>query len=122
MKKVFYILISIVSVDLVFDGEQLSKLPVLIHHYAEHQHKEHIGFIDFLVSHYIKHHSNAAEHKNFPFKDHQDCSHIHFYYDSVQKIKIQIVDNDNQKFQIVQLKQSSTPSYFSVWHPPKSVA
>ena len=48
-----YITLFITLISTASTG-QLLKLPILVSHYLEHQHKNHdIGFIDFLYMHYM---------------------------------------------------------------------
>ncbi len=60
---------------------QLLKLPVLIHHYIEHQDQDQgISFSQFLSKHYNSEENHADtghnDHKNLPFKT-NDCTSIH---------------------------------------------
>ncbi|MEW6773766.1 MAG: hypothetical protein AB1304_07190 [Bacteroidota bacterium] len=105
--------------DLLFDGDQLAKLPSLVHHFTEHHQREDINWIDFLIQHYIERHSQSDDHKHLPFKDHHDCTHIHFYYDKVQKLKFVNVIFSIQKFSITEYNFTLNPFLFSIWHPPK---
>ncbi|MCX7728326.1 MAG: hypothetical protein N2203_02535 [Bacteroidia bacterium] len=119
MRKLLIILIPVFIIDLVFDGEQIIKLPSLVFHFYEHQQNHQLDFIDFLVLHYVNEHTQSDEHHNLPFKDHHNCSHIHFYHHKTQTIKIESSYFFEQEFAITNVPHIKSPSCFSVWHPPK---
>lgn len=119
MKKVFILLIPIIIFDLLLDGEQVIKLPFLITHYTEHQKKEHIGFLDFLILHYISNHSNQAEHHHLPFKDHHNCAHIHFYFNKFYYINMKHYAFSETNYFIPSEHSYCLNNHTSVWHPPK---
>lgn len=123
MKKLFFIFIPIIIIDLVFDGEQIIKVPFLLKHFYEHHQVEKIHFSDFLILHYFNHsHQNQSEeHNKLPFKDHQNCTHIHFYTDKFQKISIHSFTLKNQSFLITDSRFIISNFLHSVWHPPKNV-
>jgi hypothetical protein len=35
LKKLFYILLPVITIDLIFDGEEFIKFPFLINHYVD---------------------------------------------------------------------------------------
>ncbi|GAB4207799.1 MAG: hypothetical protein Fur0023_18890 [Bacteroidia bacterium] len=119
MKKLFFILIPVFVFDLLFDGDEIIKFHTLIRHYVEHHQKDNINFIDFLVAHYINEHNHSDEHKNLPFKSHENCSHIHFYYHKIQNIHTPCICQNHKEYIITSVYQVKNPSFFSVWHPPK---
>ncbi|GIV29737.1 MAG: hypothetical protein KatS3mg028_0803 [Bacteroidia bacterium] len=73
----------------------------------------------FLVAHYINEHGHSDEHKNLPFKNHENCSHIHFYYHKIQDIHTLCICQNHKEYIITPVYQVKNPSFFSVWHPPK---
>jgi hypothetical protein len=120
MKKLFFIFIPVIFIDLCFDGEQFIKLPSLIEHYNEHQSSDKISILKFLLMHYVEHHSQNNEHQNLPFKNHQDCSHIHFYtYHSDSEINISNYLSSEKKSYVLFDENFSLEKFVSIWHPPK---
>lgn len=119
MKIFLYIFLPVFILDLVFDGEQIIKFPFLIQHYTDHKQENKIDFIDFLILHYVEKHAQSNEHEELPFKDHHNCSHIHLYYDKIQKVHIFYSSFGHLKYKIVQINNIKSSSCFSVWHPPK---
>ncbi|RME19776.1 MAG: hypothetical protein D6799_00525 [Bacteroidetes bacterium] len=119
MKKLFFILIPVLVFDLLLDGDEIIKFHALIKHYAEHHQKDNIDFISFLIEHYVHEHNHSDEHKNLPFKNHENCSHIHFYYHKIQDIHTLCVSGRNEEYIFTPVHPVKDPSFFSVWHPPK---
>ena len=107
---------------------ELLKLPILVHHYFEHDEKdEHESIIQFLMEHYAELHASinqhhANDHRNLPFK-------------STEKeyftISTTLVPNAFQSSEpaIISFnsfnplrKESSVYSHFhaDIWQPPRS--
>jgi len=119
----FSTLILVQSSNISFDD--LSKLNVLLEHAEYHKATYGDSFIDFLAQHYdesvFENGFDHKEHKNLPFKHHQDCTHIShdftathpFYLDKIQCGFIQIPLNFFYK------EFSSLFEKRSVFQPPK---
>lgn len=121
MKKLFYIFIPIIFIDILFDGDQFVKLPYLFAHFTEHHNNDNLSFIEFLVIHYSNHQhaSQSKEHNKLPFKDHQNCIHIHYYTDKVQKVEIIKFYAVLSSYPITYCSLYAHHNYSSVWHPPE---
>ncbi|GIV27498.1 MAG: hypothetical protein KatS3mg027_1312 [Bacteroidia bacterium] len=116
-----YLIITIVSIDIVFDGEEVIKFPFLIQHYYEHQTNDKINFYSFFMLHYFNHqHSNSSDnHQHLPFKDHQNCAHIHIYSNTFERINISFVEFKKIEFPVLRSISQLLLNYRSIWHPPK---
>jgi len=121
------IAISFVFVFLYANTElhQLLKLPVLVHHYLEHNEgANNAAFADFLYNHYNNEQSNSDnnqnDHRNLPFKT--DCANVHtslaytghqqysFQHTLPVSVKVNVVYNE-----IIY----SSASLSNIWQPPK---
>lgn len=105
---------------------QLLKLPVLVHHFIEHNHKEKaITFFTFLNEHYFSSEShpdnNKHDHQNLPFKacnSHLISTLLHFGQQNVCiEQPVNIITSNN----VVPLyRQHYTSNIFgAIWQPPK---
>jgi hypothetical protein len=107
---------------------ELLKLPLLVHHYFEHDEKdEHESIIHFLLEHYAELHASinqhhADDHRHLPFKStekeyftistslvpntFQSNEPVTFYFNTVNSIR----------------KDASVYSHFhaDIWQPPRS--
>jgi hypothetical protein len=108
--------------------KQLLKLPVLIHHYMEHD-EDDAGksLLAFLQEHYAEEHAKAAtqhhdqDHENLPFKSHQDgFSQSNFFcatpatFDYESERTIKVITNS------IYIESSHCPSALSkIWQPPR---
>ncbi len=122
LRQVFkYFIISIVVLDIVFDGEEVIKFTSLIQHYYEHQSIEKINFIEFIILHYnnIQHFNSSDKHQNLPFKDHQNCAHIHLYTSIFEKVEITLIPHKKSEYPILLDEPKKQLSYHAIWHPPK---
>lgn len=122
IKRLFYILLPIIIIDLIFDGEELIKFPYLINHFVQHLYTDKIDFWQFIRLHYSEnqHSSSSQEHGNLPFKDHHNCAHIHVYLNKVYFLQLK------KLYPVISFVFSDSvdnilsPCYFSVWHPPRA--
>lgn len=77
MKKIALIFLSLQLMSGNMFAEEIAKLPLLIHHYFEHQKSESasLRFSDFLVEHYFEDHGKQEDgsHEKLPFKHCHDC-------------------------------------------------
>jgi len=121
LKKLFYILLPVIMIDLIFDGEEFIKFPFLINHYVEHSQTDKIDFWRFLRLHYgdHQHSSSSQEHEKLPFKDPHNCAHIHVYlnkehFPQLKKLyPVMSFDFSDSSDDIL------SSCFFSVWHPPR---
>lgn len=73
LKNSIVILLLSVHLFAVTEAHQLLKLPMVFHHYVDHQQEDpQMSFMSYLVLHYLQHdsheHDNGA-HGNMPFKN-----------------------------------------------------
>jgi len=122
LKRLFYILLPIITIDLIFDGEELIKFPFLINHFAQHSQTDKMDFWHFLILHYGEHQhaSSSQEHDKLPFKNHHNCAHIHVYLNKVYFPQLK------KLYPVISFVFSDRPDnilsscFFSVWHPPRA--
>ncbi len=105
---------------------QLLKLPVLIHHYADHHDDDDsTSFADFLQKHYSEeksHPSENNEHEKLPFKS-QDLgfSQTTLVYQSPQGFEFHTNKPlATQPTLIFSTAFHSSPHLSRIWQPPKS--
>jgi hypothetical protein len=109
--------------------KQLLKLPVLIHHYMEHN-KEDAGktLLAFLYEHYAEEHvvktprHHDKDHENLPFKSHHTgISQVPVFCVSVTAIDCTIDAVLPASVKNVYTEPSHYPSALSkIWQPPRS--
>jgi hypothetical protein len=121
LRKLFLLFLPVIFIDLLFDGEELSKFTFLIKHYSEHSQTDKIDFWRFLRLHYgdHQHSSSSQEHEKLPFKDHHHCAHVHVYlnkehFPQLKKLyPVRSFDFSDSSDDILY------SCFFSVWHPPR---
>ena len=119
----FSTLILVQSSNISF--EDFSKLNVLLEHAEYHKVTYGDSFMDFLTEHYgesvVQHGFDHKEHKNLPFKHHQDCTHISHDFTTTPQIYL-----DKNHHHFIQIPSNFFYKEFSslfekrsVFQPPK---
>jgi hypothetical protein len=108
------------------DMGQLLKLPVLVHHFIEHNHKEKaITFIAFLTEHYFSNESHPDnskhDHQSLPFKT--GCSHsinTFLAFEDLNSFLEQPINSITSNNVVPLYRQHYISNLFgSIWQPPK---
>ena len=120
--------ISLLVVFMLSNTElhQFIKLPVLIHHYIEHQSQNaNESLLVFLTEHYNENSSHSSEnnkdHHNLPFKTH-DCTAAHSFAVYTSHPDLSIAEPVTVSSKIpVPANVAFIPSAFlcNIWQPPK---
>ncbi|MFN3405331.1 MAG: hypothetical protein ACK40G_14620 [Cytophagaceae bacterium] len=103
------------------DTCELSKIPELCRHYQSHiQENEQLGFVEFLVMHYLdSEHSSKENHSELPY-----FSHFHTVSPllvSFFEIKLEYVPSPVRNEAFNQNESSSYSGFVhSFWQPPKA--
>jgi len=126
LKKIIAISFLFVFLGANSELHQLLRLPVLIHHFFDHQEQEpDETFADFLNEHYSNHQNHSDndhhDHDNLPFKT-TDCATAHVSLAFVNPIQISIsrpiVFQDKISSSYNGAFYSST-IVSNIWQPPK---
>jgi hypothetical protein len=125
-----FIAISFILIYSVSNTElsELVKLPVLVHHYFEHEEEhEHLSFIEFFKTHYAelheaegKHHKD--DHQRLPFKGH-DHQFLTVNISTIPRAYICIQPSAYCESKKVSLtNEVSSYSHFlaDIWQPPRA--
>lgn len=119
-----FFLFTFLSANTAF-GEVL-KLPVLIHHYVEHEELEHkVSFIDFLKEHYsnLAQHDDYAHHHhdNLPFKSTIGHGSNVITIIPPLSLKLERIEFASDKIKIlVHRNEHFDNNYLSkIWQPPR---
>lgn len=126
MKRFVSIILLIGFLNSTTELHQLLKLPMLIHHFFDHNKQEPTeSFAEFIKEHYITHidHSDKDnhEHDNLPFKT-KDCATIHttIAFSHQQTFFIKEPNTSPQIFLIEYNEVNYSPAALSnIWQPPK---
>lgn len=101
-------------------------MPVLIHHYLEHDEDDaHLSFFQFLHEHYNEHHDDATksnDHENLPFKSHDlGFSQTTLAYQPLIAFEFKTDKLISAKENIIYSSAFHPTSIASrIWQPPKS--
>ena len=131
MKKVIAISFLFIFLSAYTELSQLLRLPILIHHFLDHQEQEpNETFADFLNEHYSNHQNHSDHdhhndhnnhHDNLPFKT-TDCATAHVSLAFVNPIKFSIPRPTFFHDKISPIYNEAFYSFAvvsNIWQPPK---
>jgi len=104
---------------------QLLKLPILVSHYLEHEHRDHdIGFIQFLSMHYWGEDANDNDHDRdmqLPFKSSPNhcCNQLPSLPVTTGPVIRQFAVSTNHEFALLNELNFVNPSLSSLFRPPR---
>ena len=126
MRPFFGILILFVYLIPVAHLNELSKLPVLLEHFAEHKEKNNrLSFLNFIYMHYAQsndHDGDDEKDRKLPFKSHERCVHsgsIAFVNQTFESFIIKPLFPKTNSFCIHSEQFLSFAYLSSIWQPPK---
>ncbi len=124
MKRVIAILFLFVFLNANTAFGEILKLPILIHHYIEHEGLEKsVSFIDFLNEHY----TNVAQHRDYAHHHHDNLpfkyfnSHLSQSATYFQNISFEIKEffSDNLILPSRLFEYYSNNYLSKIWQPPR---
>ncbi|MBL7891120.1 MAG: hypothetical protein JNL63_00710 [Bacteroidia bacterium] len=127
MKKFFIIALLSVYFVSITELNQLTKLPLLVQHFAEHKGKDNdISLWQFLAMHYTQsddHDGDREKDMKLPFKSHESCVNagtLAFIPSGFENPSTKLIDIPNKAWSIY-IEQFLSAAYLSsIWQPPKS--
>lgn len=128
MKAFISRLLLIIYLFSATEFNQLLKLPVLIAHFQEHQHKNpSISFLQFLYHHYAIDHQDDGDttrDHQLPFQSHDDCGSFQFplyFFQTFTPLSPNVTILTEETPSLYSDAHILTAHLSSIWQPPRLV-
>ncbi len=126
MKKIFTIILAVLSVNGVTELHQFLKLPLLLNHFRHHRMEDpSISLLEFLKIHYSTNQhpddNDDSEDNELPFKSMGTIQHTDAPLSFKKEINTSVPVFVREKYSIIHPEGIPCHRPYSVFHPPQTI-